>query len=511
MTTPLNNTYKHISDEAQYVAFDPTGSSFPSTVTDVQSALALTSPTQYATEALPGVVAIATTDEVLAGIDTKKAVTPFTLAARLQYPDATTTQKGVLSLATNTEAQTGTNASKGIVPSSLKYTLDWWWTNKVSSETAAGVLKLSTLAAATAGVDDTTAMTPLKVKQAIAAATSNLPVPTAATETIQGQVTLATVGQVQAGTLREGYAVSPYTLANLKGSLTSRGIVQAATLAQANLGTDDSLYVSAKGFKTYTATTTNVGTVKLTDTPGTAGPGIALSSTAKVLSTVGTTQTVAGTVNFTGTLQYKGSPVSSEAYVDSSMPIGSVIMWLSDTLPPGGKWAKCDGGQESTTTRAALFAVLGYKFGGAGTVFYRPDMRGLFVRGTGIGKDILADRGLDEFGKPKLGEGVYGAAVGEIQKQQVIKHKHASIFGYQNRHLMLDRFGASKLAQYFGWTSNSKSYARRNDCYTGFTNDGTEFEPSSVRDDGATINSTDLIGTENRPWNMSVNYIIRVA
>ncbi len=378
--TPLNNTYKHISDQSKYNVFNPSGTNYPSTVTNVQDALAMTSPTSYATTTAPGVILIASQAEVLAGVDTTKAVTPATLTARLAYPDATTTVKGILFLATNAEAQAGTNTAKGIVPSSLKYTLDWYWANRLASETATGVLKLSTAAAAAAGTDDTTAMTPLKVKQAIAAATSQIPSYTGATESASGTVQLATIGQVTQGTLRDGFAVSPYTLANLTGNTSRRGIVQAATLAQANLGTDDSLYISAKGFKTFIATTTDFGTTKLTKVVGSGAAGSVLSYDANVLATTGGTMTGALTVNSnitaTGTITQAGNVVVDASSINKYTPIGTIVQWPSSTLPSSGIWALCDGGTESTTNRAALFAVIGYNFGGNGTIFNRPTIAG---------------------------------------------------------------------------------------------------------------------------------------
>lgn len=508
MATPLNNTYKHIADAAQYISFNPTGTSFPATVVDVQAALALTSPTTYATATTAGVVKIATKDEVLAGVDNTKMVTPFTLNERMKYPDATTTVKGLVTLATNAEAQAGAiTTNKAINPASLKYTLDWWWNNKLASESAQGVIKLSTQQAAQAGVDDSTAMTPLKVKQAIAAATAQIPQPVQATETAPGIVQLATIGQAQQGTLRDGYAISPYTLQRITGSLTTRGLVQAATLAQANTGTDDTLYISAKGFKTYNATTTNYGTVKLTDTLGTAGAGVVLSSNAKVLSTVSTgTQTVTGIVNFTGTLQLQGQPVANQKFVKDSIPVGVMMEWFGDSAPPGGMWALCDGGAESKAARPELFAVIGYKFGGSGDTFYRPDMRGLYARGAGRGKDIIANTGYDEFNKPLLGNGVDGGVVGQVQKQQIREHKHIVPWGEIRRETPNFPFGGTELSKYFG-------HAGQEDHDNGwmFSNDGTEFEPASVRTEYSTVNPKELIGTETRPWSMSVNYIIKVA
>ena len=191
-----NNTFKHISDDSKYNKFDPIGTNFPQNVVTVQAALALTSPTTNSSLSQFGVIKLASVDEVLAGKDNAKAVTPFTLSKRLEYPQASTTVVGVLSLATNAEALTGTNSTKAIVPSSLKHVVDWSFNNKKSTENVFGTIKLSSQTAAIAGTDNTTSMTPLRVKQAIANATSQIPSPSSATESAAGLVQLTTLGQV---------------------------------------------------------------------------------------------------------------------------------------------------------------------------------------------------------------------------------------------------------------------------------------------------------------------------
>jgi microcystin-dependent protein len=64
-----------------------------------------------------------------------------------------------------------------------------------------------------------------------------------------------------------------------------------------------------------------------------------------------------------------------------------------------GSWLLCDGSSVSTTTYSGLFALIGYNFGGAGSSFNLPDMRGRVPGSIGSG--------------PGLTTRALGASVGE--------------------------------------------------------------------------------------------------
>lgn len=494
----MNNTFQHISDLSEYKTFNPTGTKFPSNITDVQAALAACAPFAQSTTTVVGSMAIATQAEVDAGTNNSKAITPATLKVRLERPEATETVFGVVRLATNTEAMAGT-ATAAITAKSLLHVFN----TRAGTESAYGTFKISNQATAIAGTDNTLVMTPLRVKQAIANATSQIPSPSTATESRTGLVQLATVGQLQQGTIRDGFAISPYTLNQLTGNNSRKGIVQAASLTQANAGTDESVYISAKGFKTYLANLTNVGTVKLTDTVGAGNSGIALSGSAKVVPSTGGTMT--GDLNVNAEIKKNGVSVTTVNDVLDNIPVGSVQMWMGNSDPAAGYWMIANGRSLNKNTYPDLFLQLGYRFGGSGDYFNIPDMRGLFVRGAGVGKDIQAETGLDEFGQPKLGNYAGGGAPGEVQTQQVKSHKHVMPWGETKREVPNPPFGGTQMSNYWG----TDGYEDHDNAWM-FTNDGYEVESANIRDNKTTANSKDLIGKENRPWNMSVNYIIKV-
>lgn len=73
---------------------------------------------------------------------------------------------------------------------------------------------------------------------------------------------------------------------------------------------------------------------------------------------------------------------------------GEIRIFAGSTPPVG--WALCDGASFSTTANAALFAVIGYTYGGAGANFNVPDLRGRFPLGkaaAGTGSTLGATGG----------------------------------------------------------------------------------------------------------------------
>lgn len=80
-------------------------------------------------------------------------------------------------------------------------------------------------------------------------------------------------------------------------------------------------------------------------------------------------------IQITGT----GSVTASYALV----PIGTIGMWMSTTIPEG--WIECAGGTFQSTTYPDLATVLGNTYGTAsGTTYYLPDFRGRVALGAKV-------------------------------------------------------------------------------------------------------------------------------
>lgn len=106
---------------------------------------------------------------------------------------------------------------------------------------------------------------------------------------------------------------------------------------------------------------------------------------------------------------------------DEDMAAGDIKFWPSEVIPGG--WIVRDGRALSRATYAALFAVLGTRYGAGdgATTFNIMDDRAEYLRGADMG------RGVD-----------VGRAVGSLQSQQIPHHGHVieckgggSGFGFQ--------------------------------------------------------------------------------
>jgi microcystin-dependent protein len=120
-----------------------------------------------------------------------------------------------------------------------------------------------------------------------------------------------------------------------------------------------------------------------------------------------------------------GNPLpnqSSDAYWTylntEATPAGSMIDFAGSTAPTG--WLMCDGSSYSATSYPALFAVIGYTWGGSGPNFNVPDMRGRTSIGAGTGSG-LTPRTLGQ----TLGEETHVLVVGEMPSHNHSQNPHS--------------------------------------------------------------------------------------
>ncbi|WP_159711398.1 tail fiber protein [Geminicoccus flavidas] len=147
---------------------------------------------------------------------------------------------------------------------------------------------------------------------------------------------------------------------------------------------------------------------------------------------------------------------ASTAFVQNAVPAG-VVLPYAGPVPPAG-WLLCDGSNVSRTAYAKLFASIGTTYGtGDGTTTFRlPDLRGEFVRGLDQG------RGVDT-----------GRTIGTLQSDSMRVPYN------------IGRVGAN--------------------AFLAGTQAGLDYLAANKGLDG--INA----GTETRPRNVAMNYIIKFA
>jgi microcystin-dependent protein len=98
-----------------------------------------------------------------------------------------------------------------------------------------------------------------------------------------------------------------------------------------------------------------------------------------------------GNVGATGPTGPQGIP----GPISSGVPPGAVVAFANPTAPTG--WLECNGAFVSTAAYSALFAAIGYTYGGSGIQFKLPDLRGEFIRGWDNGRGVDPNRVLGSF------------------------------------------------------------------------------------------------------------------
>lgn len=171
---------------------------------------------------------------------------------------------------------------------------------------------------------------------------------------------------------------------------------------------------------------------------------------------------------------------ATKQYVDTvgttSTPPGSLMAFAGTSAPTG--WLACQGQAVSQTTYAALYAAIGstWNTGGEGAGNFRlPDLRGMFLRGTGTNATGSSS-------------GAVGPSVGAYAADTYLNHSH-SITDAGHTHTY-DRLVSG--AGYAGGTGGAAT--------TGNTGTSTT---------GIVVNTSTTGGTETKPKNYGVLYIIK--
>ena len=195
------------------------------------------------------------------------------------------------------------------------------------------------------------------------------------------------------------------------------------------------------------------------------------------------TQTIIGAKTFSSDINTNGRYLNN-GY--SLIPVGTIMMYAGSDGPIG--YQPCQGQSYLITQLPLLFAVIKYTYGGVNGVSYQlPDLRGHFVRGAGTNGT----------------NGIIGGNLGRLQAQSVQSHAH-------NTPSVVNQFGGPAISALNNIVIPGLSYAI--DLFStlvGFANLTTPINILSNSTLG--IDGVTALFNETVPYNMSLNYIIKVT
>jgi microcystin-dependent protein len=191
----------------------------------------------------------------------------------------------------------------------------------------------------------------------------------------------------------------------------------------------------------------------------------------------------------TGPTGPQGAAGPTGPTASSDLPAGSIMAFAGSSAPNG--WLICDGSAVNRTTYASLFAAIGSAWGNGdgSTTFNLPDFRGRFLRGVdgGAGRDPEAGNRIAS--NPG---GNTGNNVGTVQGDEVKPHNHTITDPGHNH------------------TSVNSDIVRNTGGYgTGLGTGGLGPNTITMNSNTTGISINNSNGTETRPKNAAVNFIIK--
>jgi microcystin-dependent protein len=109
---------------------------------------------------------------------------------------------------------------------------------------------------------------------------------------------------------------------------------------------------------------------------------------------------------------------------------GIVVPWGSASIPSG--FLLCDGQSVSTSTFAALFAVIAYTYGGSGANFNVPDLRDRTIVGVSAANSKTLAQGIGANTVTPTGNISGSTGSTTLTTQQIASHTHSGATGSMN-------------------------------------------------------------------------------
>jgi len=191
-------------------------------------------------------------------------------------------------------------------------------------------------------------------------------------------------------------------------------------------------------------------------------------------------------------LNAKKADSATSAY--NGVPAGTIVAFGGDNAHIPSGWRLCDGSILNRSDYPALFAAIGSNYGSSSsTTFTLPYTNGQFLRGTNNGAASDLDAASRYAAAPG---GNSGDLVGSYQNDFYAAHQHM---------IPLSVNGAASTSAIFGGVAYPTSSKTGNVGYGAAYGTGFQVPP--------TVNNISLTsqegGTETRPKNVYVNYIIK--
>ncbi len=199
------------------------------------------------------------------------------------------------------------------------------------------------------------------------------------------------------------------------------------------------------------------------------------AQSAENLKSSSTVTIIAATTTVTGAFAINGNLTVSGS--NSIIPAGSIIAYGGTTAPTG--WFICDGSSKDSTLYHDLYLAIGSNFGGSGSNFNLPDLRGRFIRGQDSGSGHDPDAASRTAG---FAGGNTGDHVGSLQDDAFKSHVHDIVAGQS----IIE--GGSSCGTIRGYYTTARNYVYIQNAEYGVQASG---------------------GAETRPKNVTVNYIIK--
>ena len=145
---------------------------------------------------------------------------------------------------------------------------------------------------------------------------------------------------------------------------------------------------------------------------------------------------------------------------------GLIIPWSSTSIPSG--FLECNGQSVSTSTYAALFAVIGYTYGGSGANFNVPDLQDRTVVNKSNNKSLATTGGANTV--TNTGNITGSLANATLTTAQLPSHTHS--FGFVPANTGADNIGGGGIrasqAMQFGSTGGGGAHSHNlSATYTG--------------------------------------------